>query len=77
MLRASDHPFVKRKTCISYFHSKLADPEALERALEQGALVPHRRMTPQVLQRIRQGATASVMIPLEHLQLLRDQLLVE
>lgn len=77
ILRPGDHPFVKRKTCVNYADSKLADPDILDKALAQGALVRHRRMETQMLRRIRQGATASEMILLEHLQLLKDQGLVE
>lgn len=67
VLRRGDHPFVKKKTVVNYRASKLA----------RGALVPRHRVRAEVLQRIREGAALSRMIPLENLQLLKDQGLVE
>lgn len=77
VLRRGDHPFVKKKTVVNYRASKLARADQLEQLLARGALVPRHRVRAEVLQRIREGAALSRMIPLENLQLLKDQGLVE
>jgi hypothetical protein len=77
ILRRGDHPFVKRKTCINYQRSRLVSRKKLKEALETGAVIAHRDATPDVLKRIRDGAAQSKFTPLENLQLLKDQGLVE
>ncbi len=77
ILRRGDHPFVKRKTCINYQRSRLVSAKKLELAFDKGALAAHHDMDGSVLKRIRDGAARSRFIPLENLQLLKDQGLVQ
>jgi hypothetical protein len=77
ILHSGDHPFVTHDTCINYRQSRLVAPEQLQQAFARGALTGDAPVGADVLQRIREGAAQSKLIPLQNLDLLKRQGLVE
>ncbi|MBM4032514.1 MAG: hypothetical protein FJ291_12115 [Planctomycetes bacterium] len=77
LIEAGEHPAVTRRTCVSYRRSRLVERATLVAGFRLGHLRPDQRMAEPLLARIRKGATRTQFLPLEHLELLRAQGLVE
>ncbi len=59
VIRAGEHPYVMRASCVYYRRADLKPLEPLEKAREQGTLRQHAPCSPGLLRRIQDGALAS------------------
>jgi hypothetical protein len=76
IVEAGEHPFIKHRSCVDYAGSFVTTDARLEQHKASGALKPKQPLSPQLLQRIRDGVSDSRM-RFAHLQVLRDQGFVE
>jgi len=77
VLNKGEHPFIKHDSCVNYQDSRLVDGQNLRQAFASKVLLPRQPVSAALLRRIRAGAAHSNLIPLDNLQLLKDQGLVE
>ncbi len=77
LTETGEHPAITRRTCVSYRRSRLVGLATVDAAFRSGHLRSAQPIAEGLLTRIRQGAARSPFTSLEHLQLLRDQCLVE
>lgn len=59
VLKAGDHPFVKRDSFVVYGKARIEDAQKLLRGVKDGKLVPHDTVTPEVFARICDGLLRS------------------
>jgi hypothetical protein len=76
VLQRGEHPFIKHKTCVNYRESRITSLGKIQAAVDSGALRIRQSVSSKVLANIRRGAAVSLFIPLDNLQLLKDQSLV-
>lgn len=77
ILDAGDHPFIQHRSCVNYPRARVATDAQLEALKAGGRLQLREPVTAAVLTRIRLGACESRYIKMDHLQILKDQGLVE
>ncbi len=77
VLRAGEHPFVHHETCVNYAGAKVVSEAQIQTILRKGLLSNHAAVSPGLLQRIREGAAASVRMSLVHADILIKQGLIE
>lgn len=76
ILTPEDHRYVKHKTCVNYPASKVVTKDQLQILLDTGRIVPYAPVDSSLLERIREGATQSPRMALDHAEILFDQGLV-
>lgn len=76
VLGIGDHPFITNRTCVSYSRARIATDAQLEWLKAAGRIVLHDPVSPELLQRLREGAATSNRAKTEHQELLREQGLV-
>ena len=77
VLYAGDHPFITTNTFVYYDHAQIQSNGALERQVASGTIrIPFGPVSPEVLQRIRDGARTSKFLNRGYRQLLKDQGLI-
>jgi hypothetical protein len=77
ILGPTDHSFIQHKTCVAYSRCREANGADLEKLRQSGRLQLYDPVSPELLQRLRQGAADSPRAKIGHVQLLRDQGLIE
>jgi hypothetical protein len=73
IIESGEHPFVKHRTCIAYHDARRASLENLHHLQSLGRILPQQPVNSELLTRIRRGASLSRDIPIEILELLLDQ----
>lgn len=63
ILQAGDHPFIKHPTAVDYRNAIDVPNAGLEASANRGQVVLQEPLKPEILHRIRQGATESPFIP--------------
>jgi hypothetical protein len=76
ILGPGDHPFIHKKTCVAYNLANAPSLDELIRARDQGDLVPHEPMRPDILERIRKQSSLSKKMDPAHWDILERQGLV-
>ena len=77
LLDAGDHPRVSRKTCIAYNEARMTTLEHLNALSAKGRLVVRDPVSPEVLKRIRDGASRSRNIKYKFIEILIEQEVIE
>jgi hypothetical protein len=78
ILDMGDHPFIRHRTCVNYPRANAKSSNAqLDELRSRGRLLMLDPVTPELLQRMREGAAASLKMPLELGEILFDQNLVD
>ena len=77
VLDVGDHPFVKHPTYVNYRNSMIVTNSQLDAQHAAGQLIVEQSVGDDLLERVRHGAAQSEFIPLENLELLKQQGLVE
>lgn len=77
ILERGDHPFVIRRTCVNYGAARTLKLEQITEQAAKGGIKLQEPFNPEVLQRMRTGATRSEHLALKHRQLLLNQDLVD
>ena len=72
----NDHPFISQRTCVEYRGAKAASAKELQTLLDNGLVVSHKPVAPELLAKIRAGVPQSRMRN-EHVLLLATQGLVD
>ena len=75
-LEPGDHPYIKHRTCVNYPGSKMVAVRQCETLLASRKIVPHDPVEPALLDKIRESATQSPRMALDHAEILFDQGLV-
>ena len=73
VIQPHEHGFVVHETCISYADAEITDVKRLRQALDRGLLTPQKRLSVELLQRIRDGAERSPDTPHKVRKVLRAQ----
>jgi len=71
------HSFVKHRTCVNYPRARVATLDQLKELEQANRLRKTSPVTPELLAKIRDGASRSIRLRTEHLQILADQELIE
>ncbi|MEX2119929.1 MAG: hypothetical protein WD847_10080 [Pirellulales bacterium] len=77
LVNPGDHPSVQHNSCIYYRGSRVHSDAHLNSMLNLGRIVLQDPLADSLLARIREGAARSLLMRLEHGQILFDQGLVE
>ena len=77
LIDVGEHPRVKHKTRISYKPARQTSLEDLDRLRDSQYLRMQEPVSPEILHRIRRGASLSRRIDLEHLELMEEQELLD
>lgn len=73
-LYPGDHPFIKRQSYVAFQYAKTRSNADLDRMLGSGDIIlEDDQISEAVLERIYLGAATSEFIPLEYVDLLREQ----
>ncbi len=73
VLDVGDHPFIKHQTCVNYQKAKLIATAQLEKVLQLPHVKTHAKLTPQLLQKIRNASANSQHMELDMFQFLDEQ----
>jgi len=63
LVEQNEHPWLTRRSCISYYHAKIVTAAALDALLRGGGIQPRQPLTPELLARVRQRAGDSTQMP--------------
>jgi hypothetical protein len=77
LIEAGEHPFVKHKTWIADDFARIAPLEAFIHLSDQGHLQMSHPVSPELLERIRQGVSLSRWIKSECIELMIRQGLLD
>jgi hypothetical protein len=77
ILQRGEHPLITHESCIHYEESRITTLKALYEGKDAGLIKVVEPVAPLLLQRMREGAMASVRISLDNAELLLEQGLVE
>jgi hypothetical protein len=77
VLEVGDHPYITQETFVYYRSAQVQSNKDLERQVSSGKIrFPYDPVSPEILKRIREGATKSKFINRGHRKLLEDQGLI-
>lgn len=77
ILNSGDHPFIQHRSCVEYGRARIARNYDLDQLASQSRLKIMQPIGTTILQRLREGASLSNRIKIEHLEILRNQGLVD
>ena len=77
VLEPGDHDFIRHRTFIRYDMARVTSDADLEQLAASGGIMPHDPVSPDVLQRIREGAAITNRIPFGCKEVLINQSLIE
>lgn len=77
ILQPGDHPFVDHVSCMRYDMARVVTDADLERHVSSHTIQLQEPVSPQLLDRIRQGAAITSQIAFQCRQVLVDQGLIE
>jgi hypothetical protein len=73
ILRRGDHPFIKHKTAVRYSDARITTVDDLSTLVKNKLLTPKAPVSADVLQRVRDGASASDFLREGVRRVLEDQ----
>lgn len=76
LLEAGEHPWLKWRSCIMYEGARVTSIADCDRVIKSGHVEFREPVSPELLQRIRDGAATTDRISLAHQRLLVDQGLI-
>ena len=76
VLNDGDHPFISRKSCVSYENAKLKLVSRIKALVDDGTITPHDPVDRDTMLRILDGAEKSRRLPLGCGEVLRQQKLI-
>ncbi len=74
VIAPGEHPFIKHESYVDYRHTRLESAEHIQKCVEQGTFVAKEPCSPELLQRIIEGALKSKRISREYKLLLQKVL---
>jgi hypothetical protein len=77
IIGAGEHKSVRHETCVAYGRTRKASSEALCSLRDCGKIIMNDPMSPEIVNRIRQGASLSRRIPREFIEIMGDQGLLD
>lgn len=76
LLEIGEHPWLKKRTCISYKDASVVKQVAVDKLLENSSLTLLAPVSDEVLEKILRGADASDYLPNKCRRILSDQSLI-
>lgn len=73
VIQPGEHPFVKVETCVAYNFAELQPSGAILEGIARGTIVPYAPLTPELMNRIWDGASVTRHLPLKCRDLLNRQ----
>jgi hypothetical protein len=77
IIDAGEHTFVTYKTCVAYGRTKKTSRQALCALRDGGRIIMKDPVSPEIVNRIRQGASRSRRIPREFIEIMGNQDLLD
>jgi hypothetical protein len=77
IIGVGEHTFVRHETCVAYGRTKKTSRQALCALRDCGRIVMQDPVSPEIVNRIRQGASRSRRIPREFIEIMGDQDLLD
>jgi hypothetical protein len=76
IIERGEHPWVTRRSCVSYRHAMIVSLDELYAGKDSGKLKVQQPMAPEVLKRIRESAARSDFLKPAALNILKQQSLI-
>ena len=76
VIQPGEHPFVVVPSWVAYNFAEIDSCATLIDGLARGAIVPHHPLSPQLMERVWDGAAVSRHLPLKCRELLKQQGLI-
>jgi hypothetical protein len=76
IVEAGEHPWVRRKSCVSYYHAKVVTLTMLLKWKDQGLIVLQDPLSSGLLGRMRQRSGDSTTLPSEKVDILIEQSII-
>jgi hypothetical protein len=73
LLHPDDHPYIRHESCVNYHDARVYPDKHLTSLLARDKITLNVPLAPEILKRVRDGASLSTKIDAKHLTILLDQ----
>jgi hypothetical protein len=76
VIQPGEHPFVSVPSCVAYNFAEFEAKATILSRVDDGSIIPHHPLSPQLMERIWDGADVTRHLPLKCRELLKRQGLI-